>query len=85
VEGWEGGVVVKAGTLVPEVLKLCGLLGEVEGRYAVMETLLTTLPEHVRISAPAILGPQAAMRVRVGLAQVGEELRALVHILEGRS
>jgi hypothetical protein len=76
---------MKAENLVQEALRLCGLLGEIEGRYAVLEALLKTLPDHVRSSAPAILGPQAAQRIRGALAEAGDEFQALAHLMDGRS
>jgi hypothetical protein len=75
---------VKAENLVQEALRLCGLLGEIEGRFVVLANLLRCGPRGGCADAPPIVSPVTERAVLGGLARVGEELQSLAHLLEER-
>jgi hypothetical protein len=70
---------MKAENFVQETLRLCGLVGEIEGRFEVLELLVSQLPPN----GPCI-GVNSAQRIRRGLEMAGGEFQALVHRLEDR-
>lgn len=70
---------MKAENLVQETLRLCGLVGEIEGRFDVLELLVSRLPPN----GPCI-GVNNAQQVRLGLEMAGREFQALAHRSEDR-